>query len=41
VIYEGARISARLLLQDLGANAAFLDQREAADSPEAELRAAE
>jgi phytoene desaturase len=41
VIYEGARISARLLLQDLGADATFMDRRETAESPEAELRAAE
>lgn len=41
VIYEGARISARLLLQDLGADAAFMDRHRAAPEPEAELRAAE
>ncbi|MGQ0676687.1 MAG: phytoene desaturase family protein [Rhodospirillales bacterium] len=41
VIYEGARISARLLLQDLGADVAFMDQRKPAPGPEAELRAAE
>jgi phytoene desaturase len=41
VIYEGARISSRLLLQDLGADAAFMDRRDAEPGPEAELRAAE
>lgn len=41
VIYEGARISSRLLLQDLGRDASFLDQHSAPAVPAAELRAAE
>lgn len=41
VIYEGARISARLLLRDLGRDASFLDRHVAEPAPATELRAAE